>query len=35
MVAQLAVSISGIVAYPFDTMQRRLQIEALIYNVEF
>merc|ERR1719174_1513068 len=28
MVAQLAVSISGIVAYPFDTMQRRLQIEA-------
>jgi len=27
-VAQLAVSISGIVAYPFDTMQRRLQIEA-------
>merc|ERR1711937_167446 len=28
MVAQLAVSLSGIVAYPFDTMQRRLQIEA-------
>merc|ERR1712046_441504 len=28
VVAQLAVSISGIVAYPFDTMQRRLQIEA-------
>jgi len=27
-VAQLAVSISGIVAYPFDTIQRRLQIEA-------
>jgi len=27
-VAQLAVSISGVVAYPFDTMQRRLQIEA-------
>lgn len=27
-VAQVAVSISGIVAYPFDTMQRRLQIEA-------
>eukprot|EP00536_Pseudo-nitzschia_multiseries_P010684 jgi/Psemu1/67539/estExt_Genemark1.C_3350014 len=27
-VAQIAVSISGIVAYPFDTMQRRLQIEA-------
>lgn len=27
-VAQLAVSISGIVAYPFDTMQRRLQIES-------
>jgi len=27
-VAQLAVSVSGIVAYPFDTMQRRLQIEA-------
>jgi len=26
--AQVAVSISGIVAYPFDTMQRRLQIEA-------
>jgi len=28
MVAQVAVSVSGIVAYPFDTMQRRLQIEA-------
>jgi solute carrier family 25 (adenine nucleotide translocator) protein 4/5/6/31 len=27
-VAQLAVSVSGICAYPFDTMQRRLQIEA-------
>merc|ERR1712137_517498 len=27
-VAQIAVSISGIVAYPFDTMQRRLQIES-------
>lgn len=27
-VAQLAVSVSGIVAYPFDTLQRRLQIEA-------
>merc|ERR1712151_362264 len=27
-VAQIAVSVSGIVAYPFDTMQRRLQIEA-------
>jgi solute carrier family 25 (adenine nucleotide translocator) protein 4/5/6/31 len=27
-VAQVAVSLSGIVAYPFDTMQRRLQIEA-------
>mmetsp|Transcript_25528 Transcript_25528/g.28363 ORF Transcript_25528/g.28363 Transcript_25528/m.28363 type:complete len:304 (-) Transcript_25528:154-1065(-) len=27
-VAQLAVSVSGVVAYPFDTMQRRLQIEA-------
>jgi len=27
-VAQAAVSFSGIVAYPFDTMQRRLQIEA-------
>merc|ERR1712087_261203 len=26
--AQLAVSVSGICAYPFDTMQRRLQIEA-------
>lgn len=26
--AQIAVSISGIVAYPFDTLQRRLQIEA-------
>ena len=28
VVAQIAVSCSGIVAYPFDTMQRRLQIEA-------
>jgi solute carrier family 25 (adenine nucleotide translocator) protein 4/5/6/31 len=28
LVAQFAVSISGIVAYPFDTMQRRLQIES-------
>jgi len=28
VVAQIAVSVSGIVAYPFDTMQRRLQIEA-------
>merc|ERR1711988_301694 len=28
VVAQMAVSFSGIVAYPFDTMQRRLQIEA-------
>merc|ERR1711939_188108 len=28
VVAQVAVSVSGIVAYPFDTMQRRLQIEA-------
>jgi len=27
-VAQIAVSVSGIVSYPFDTMQRRLQIEA-------
>lgn len=27
-VAQVAVSFSGVVAYPFDTMQRRLQIEA-------
>jgi len=27
-VAQVAVSVSGVVAYPFDTMQRRLQIEA-------
>jgi len=27
-VAQIAVSASGIVSYPFDTMQRRLQIEA-------
>merc|ERR1740138_1752948 len=27
-VAQLAVATSGIVAYPFDTTQRRLQIEA-------
>merc|ERR1712137_1362782 len=28
IVAQVAVSASGIVAYPFDTVQRRLQIEA-------
>jgi solute carrier family 25 (adenine nucleotide translocator) protein 4/5/6/31 len=28
VVAQIAVSISGIAAYPFDTLQRRLQIEA-------
>merc|ERR1712072_947179 len=28
VVAQIAVSISGVVSYPFDTMQRRLQIEA-------
>merc|ERR1711975_128099 len=28
VVAQIAVSASGIAAYPFDTMQRRLQIEA-------
>merc|ERR1711998_282209 len=28
IVAQVAVSASGIAAYPFDTMQRRLQIEA-------
>jgi len=28
IVAQIAVSVSGVVAYPFDTMQRRLQIEA-------
>jgi len=27
-VAQIAVSASGIISYPFDTMQRRLQIEA-------
>merc|ERR1711998_691446 len=27
-VAHIAVSVSGVVAYPFDTMQRRLQIEA-------
>merc|ERR1711908_241541 len=27
IVAQIAVSVSGIAAYPFDTMQRRLQIE--------
>merc|ERR1712070_775718 len=27
-VAQIAVSVSGVVSYPFDTMQRRLQIEA-------
>merc|ERR1712048_530554 len=28
IVAQTAVSVSGVVSYPFDTMQRRLQIEA-------
>merc|ERR1711988_674530 len=28
IVAQIAVSASGIAAYPFDTMQRRLQLEA-------
>jgi len=28
VVAQIAVSTSGIVAYPFDTVQRRMQIEA-------
>merc|ERR1712007_388224 len=28
IVAQVAVSVSGLAAYPFDTMQRRLQIEA-------
>merc|ERR1719261_1841013 len=28
VVAQIAVSVSGVVSYPFDTMQRRLQIEA-------
>merc|ERR1711934_1085198 len=28
VVAQIAVSASGIAAYPLDTMQRRLQIEA-------
>jgi len=28
LVAQLAVSASGVISYPFDTMQRRLQIEA-------
>jgi len=28
VVAQIAVSFSGVVSYPFDTMQRRLQIEA-------
>jgi len=28
VVAQIAVSVSGITSYPFDTMQRRLQIEA-------
>merc|ERR1711934_391226 len=27
IVAQIAVSVSGIAAYPFDTMQRRLKIE--------
>merc|ERR1719149_76385 len=28
LVAQIAVSASGVISYPFDTMQRRLQIEA-------
>lgn len=28
IVAQIAVSVSGITSYPFDTVQRRLQIEA-------
>merc|ERR1712157_531187 len=28
IVAQVAVSFSGVVSYPFDTLQRRLQIEA-------
>jgi len=28
MVAQVAVAVSGIASYPFDTLQRRLQIEA-------
>jgi solute carrier family 25 (adenine nucleotide translocator) protein 4/5/6/31 len=28
VVAQIAVSVSGVVSYPFDTLQRRLQIEA-------
>lgn len=28
MVAQVAVAASGVISYPFDTMQRRLQIEA-------
>merc|ERR1711959_531996 len=28
IVAQIAVSVSGIAAYPFDSLQRRLQIEA-------
>merc|ERR1712028_194248 len=28
IVAQITVSFSGVVSYPFDTMQRRLQIEA-------
>jgi len=28
IVAQVAVSVSGIASYPFDTIQRRLQIEA-------
>merc|ERR1711935_592532 len=28
IVAQIAVSVSGLAAYPFDTLQRRLQIEA-------
>jgi len=28
IVAQIAVSVSGVAAYPFDTLQRRLQIEA-------
>jgi len=27
-VAQIAVSLSGLAAYPLDTMQRRLQVEA-------
>merc|ERR1719263_1056851 len=28
LVAQVAVAASGVISYPFDTMQRRLQIEA-------